>query len=167
MRGWVFNGERAARAPGENFHSLMQRSGLKSGTMKTQFHPIVLIIGVVLLTSCGGKDTHEKVTKDMLKEFEKVVKVVEGVDDKASAEKAVKKLEGMQGDFDKLKERVDTIGDPDEKTEKALEEKYDPKMNALGKRMEKALKELATKDMEALMTLQKGMAVMGAINSKP
>ncbi len=124
------------------------------------------LLGAALLTSCGEKDTHEKIMEDTLGLMERVVAVVEEVQDKDTAEAAAEKLDDMVGDFEKVAERIDAIGDPDEETEKALKEKFEKRGEELIEKMMSSMVAVATMDPSMMQTLQAPMEKIGTVMEK-
>jgi len=112
--------------------------------------------------SCGGKDTHAKVMGDMIKAMNKMAGALEGVDDEASAKKAAKTIEGMEGAMNKLKERADALGEPDEALGKKLEEKFKPELEEAVGKMMKSTMGLASKP-ELMKILQPALDKVGGI----
>ena len=132
--------------------------------MKQALHRISLLLAVAFLTSCGG-DSHQKITADLVANMEKVLAAVEDVTDKASAEKAAEKIEKLAGNFEDIKARAEKIGDPDEKTEAMLKEKFEQPMKDLGAKMMGAVMKIAQENPDAMPVIQKAMEKIGDLSS--
>ena len=99
---------------------------------------------------------------DMIKSVTKIAGALESVDDEASAKKAAKTIEGMEGSMKKLSERAEALGDPDEALEKKLEEKFKPQLEeAMGKMM-KATAGFAEKP-ELMKIIQPALEKLGGM----
>ncbi len=129
--------------------------------MKIALHRLALLFAVTFLASCGGGDSHQKITADLLSNMEKVLAAVEGVTDKASADKAAEKIAALSGSFEDIKARVDKIGDPDEKTEAMLKEKFEQPIQDISMKMTAAIMKIAQENPEAMPALQSAMEKIG------
>ncbi len=127
---------------------------------------ITSVLIAALMTSCGGKDSHEKIMEGALGLMEDVVAIMEDVKDKDSADTAAKKLDGLVGKFEKLADRSDAIGKPDEATEKALEEKFEKRGEELAQKMMTTMLAVATKDPTIMKPLEGPMERIGKAMDK-
>ena len=94
--------------------------------MKTlsRFVVALLATATLFLAGCSGKDTHEKVTEDMMTQMEKMTTVMSSVKDKASAEKAAGELKDIAAEMKKISARAKALGKPSEEKKKELETKF-------------------------------------------
>jgi len=109
------------------------------------------------LTSCGG-DTHEKLADDTISIMNKMGDAIAGVKDKASAEAAKTKIEGLVKEMKALKERGDKIGEAtgDQKTK--LEEKIQKAAQDVQTKMMGAMTQLQSAGPEAAAIIQSAMS---------
>jgi len=87
----------------------------------------VLACGFAMaLVGCG--DSHDKVTADSLDVISDMNDVLDGVNDKASAEAAKPELEALGERMQDIKARAEKLGEPSAEQKQALEEKYKERM---------------------------------------
>lgn len=92
------------------------------------------------LPACGGpSDPHEAFIVDSLALMNDMVTTLEGVSDKAGLEAAVPTLKAYSARAEALQKRMKEIGKPTADKEKALEEKYKPRMAPLMERLQKIM----------------------------
>jgi len=93
------------------------------------------------LVSCG-KDSHESLAKEGFDLTDEMVKTLEGVTDRASAEAAKPKLEKLVAKHKDLQKRMEALPKADAAAQKALEEKYQARAEELTNKMESVGKSL-------------------------
>lgn len=135
-------------------------------TLKTATAVAAALLLAALLTSCGEKETHQKIMADTLGLMDRVVSAVESVEDKQSAEAAAQKLEDMVGDFEQIADRIKGIGEPDEATEKALEDDYAKRREEIMQKMESSMLGVASRSPEIMNTLMQPMEKIGKVLDK-
>ena len=92
------------------------------------------VIGVLtmLLVGCGGNE-HESTAAEMVQTLSELNQILEGVTDKASAEKAVPQLEGIATRIQDLQAQTEGFGDPPAEVQEAIDAKYrEPLEQAMG-----------------------------------
>lgn len=96
-----------------------------------------LICVALSLVGCGGGDEYSATASDMIDTLNDLNQVMDGVTDKASAEKAVPQLEKIAARMKTIEARVEELGDPPADVQKALEEQYqEPMEQAMNKMLE-------------------------------
>jgi len=131
--------------------------------MKSTLNKIAVMSSIavaMLFTSCGKKDTAESVTDEMLSKFDELVTSLEGVKDKASAEKSAKEIDAIGEDFLELAKRLEALPEPSEEEKKALDDKMDKAMDAKQKKMGEAMKGFMS-DPEAAKIVMEAMTGFG------
>jgi len=109
------------------------------------------------LPSCGGGDTHEKVSEEMIDLMAEVADILEGVTDEESAEAATTRLEKLGERAEELGQRAEALGDPDPEEEKRLEKKYEQRMQEISKSMAASMMRLSSQP-EVLQAVEEAMA---------
>jgi hypothetical protein len=113
--------------------------------MQTIKITLMACLTALFLASCGA-DSKEKVMDDAFSGMEEMVTILEGVSDKASAEKAKPKLEALATKMKKIDGRLEALGLKKEDLQKEMEsdEKYKKKMETLMGKMMGTMMKLAT-----------------------
>jgi hypothetical protein len=93
---------------------------------------------VSLVSSCGGKDTHEAIMEDSFALMEQVANTLEGVQGGTTAARAASELVAIADQFEEIAERNEAIGPPSPQTVENLEEKFKARRARLASRLNKA-----------------------------
>ncbi|HRK32013.1 MAG TPA: hypothetical protein PLD59_13140 [Tepidisphaeraceae bacterium] len=97
---------------------------------------LFLISSVVLIALCPGcGDSHESLTAESMSTMKKLVSVLDGVTDGATAKSAKPKLKSLMEEMESLKARQAKLGMPDEADFKAISAKYGTELEDLQKKM--------------------------------
>jgi acetylornithine/succinyldiaminopimelate/putrescine aminotransferase len=112
------------------------------------------------LAVAGCGDSHEKVVNDLAAQIEKVVGVLKGVTDKASADAAKPKLDSIDQDIKAIAERAKKLPKPSQAEEAALKSKLETRMKKAGEELQTEMMrvgpiapELGGKVMEIMMNM--------------
>jgi hypothetical protein len=121
--------------------------------MQTIKMTLMACLTALFLASCGA-DSKEKVMDDSIAGAEEMATILEGVSDKASAEKAKSKLEALVAKMDKIKTRLKALGLTEEDMQKEMQgnEKYKKKMEEImGKLMGSMMKMAMNKEIKDVL----------------
>ena len=99
---------------------------------------VLTVVFSLALSSCGEKDTHQKIMTDNLVLMGQVATILEDVKDDNSAQSAAIDLEGLIEQFDVIAERTDAIGKPDAETESTLNKAFEKQRAEIHKRLTSA-----------------------------
>lgn len=112
--------------------------------MQTIKMTLMACLTAFFLASCDA-DSKEKVIDDSIAGLEEMATILEGVSDKASAEKAKLKLETLIAKMDKVETRSKALGITKEDIQKEIKgnEKYKKKMGAVMTKMMDSMKKMA------------------------
>ncbi len=66
----------------------------------------------LFVSGCSSSDSHEKVLDDAAAQLDKLAKTLDGVTDKASAEKAAKEMKSIADELKKVAVRAQALGQP-------------------------------------------------------
>ncbi len=83
----------------------------------------VIAAMAIVLPGCG-KATHESLTKDTVSQMKKVVEILKGVKDEASAKAAASKIEAIGKAIRTIKTQAEELGKPTRELEAQLQDKY-------------------------------------------
>jgi len=122
--------------------------------------PILTVLLTLAMVGCGG-DTHEQAADDLVVLTSEVSGVLEGVEDKQSAEQAKQELTALSDEFRAVGKRLTELGEPDEGLEAELEEKYGEQLNDITKKMNDEVMRIMQIDPSLLIEIQKGMDEIG------
>ena len=121
---------------------------------------VVLGLAVVMVTGCGSKQ--DNLTKKAISSMDKLAGILAGVKDKASAEKAVPKLEKLGEQLKSLKKEMDALELSDD-DEQAMQDKYEDKLKKVGEKIDAEMERIVgipdavAVIMPAMMKMGKGM----------
>ena len=96
---------------------------------------VLLAILSLGLSSCGEKDTHQKIMTDNLVLLGRVASILEDVENEESAKAAAKELETLIEEFEVIAERSDAIGKPTAEIEDSLNNSYDKQRTQIHQRL--------------------------------
>ena len=102
-------------------------------------------------------DSRDKVMEDQLGLMASMVGVLEGVTDKATAEKAKPEMKSLNTKAEAVKLRADKLGEPTEEEEKGLKEKYGAQMEEVGGKIMAQMMRLMAKP-EVMAIIQDSMS---------
>jgi hypothetical protein len=114
----------------------------------------------------SSSDSRDKVFVDQLALMTSMTGVLEGVTDKATAEKAKPELKSLTEKAEVIKARADKLGEPSQEEEEAMKAKYGPQMEAVGSKMMAQMMRLMAKP-EAMAVIQQSMSKGSAEDSSP
>lgn len=99
----------------------------------------------LFLVACGGSvSDHDEAMEAQMDLMEEMVGILEGVTDKASAEKAKPEMEALGKKAQKLAEEIEKLPQPDQAELKRLQEKYQPRMEEFQKKAMEHMMKLMT-----------------------
>ncbi|MFK7911715.1 MAG: hypothetical protein AB8F34_14095 [Akkermansiaceae bacterium] len=113
------------------------------------FSIVTAISAPLLFTSCGDKkdgggddsaqtekkDTPDSLTDELIVQMNALADAMVSAKDKASAEEAAKKVEGIGDAVESIATRLDKLETPSEEDKKKLDEKMDKAQEAMGEKM--------------------------------
>ena len=95
---------------------------------------ILGLMSVLLITTLVGcSDSYEKVAADMVSNMQLVSNALKSVKDKASAEAAAAKINGLGGTMDSVQARLNKLGKPTKEIGDELNAKYSADITRIGK----------------------------------
>ncbi len=104
-------------------------------------------------TTCAP-EAAEAAVDELLAILAEQVETLESVTDKASADAAAEKLQGLQTRMLDLQSKMEALGEPDEATEQKLAEKMIPAIFSLMPRMQAAVERIQKDDFYGSETLK-------------
>ena len=125
--------------------------------MKKITSRLILLVAVVL-AGCGGGDTPQSLSKEMMGNFNIMASILEGIDDEASAKGAVPKIDAVRASMRDIAKRSKGVK-TDAATDKAISESMAKEMPAAQGRIAAALGKLVGKP-EVMAILQPAMTGM-------
>ena len=122
---------------------------MKRTTALRLFSIATAVTAPLLFTSCGEKkdgggddnaqtentDTPDSLTDELIVQMNALADALATAKDKASAEEAVKKIDGIGDAVDSIATRLDKLETPSEEGKKALNQKTDKAQEAMEKKM--------------------------------
>ena len=158
---------------------------MKRTTTLRLFSAITAASAALFFTSCGDKkdadgggddstaeqkvDTPDSLTDELIVQMNALADAVSSAKDKATAEEAVKKMNGVSDEIDAISARLDKLETPSEEERKRLDEKMENATKPMDDKMEKVMgdlmknEEVANIIMPALMEFGKRMSKNEAI----
>jgi hypothetical protein len=121
---------------------------------------LVLVLALAL-TGCG--DSRDSVIKDSISDMKKLVDVLKGIKDEASAKSAADRIKAITENMKAIKARADKLGKPSPEEDKALQAKYETEMKSIttdmGREMLRITMDPALREpmMQAMEQLQEAM----------
>jgi hypothetical protein len=107
---------------------------------------LLLVGGMFVLLSglcgCGGKDTHESLTKEGIDLMGEYIDTLDKINDEESAKAAKPKLEALAKKGQDLKKRMEAIGKPSKEEEERLQKKFSGDIAKLAPKMFGAMAKL-------------------------
>jgi len=111
---------------------------------------ITVLFTVLILGSCGS-DSKEKIAEESFIVMEEVSKLLEGVNDKATAEAAKPKLEELVGKMNSLKDRASALNLSDDEMKAELEKDKEKMENLMKKLMGSMMKISMNQEVAAVL----------------
>lgn len=102
----------------------------------------LVALGLLVLSGCGGGDSHEAVMNDTVSAMNSVADAVESIEDEASAKAAITKIKAQLSTMEAIKKRAKGMSDPSEDVQKKLLADFMPKMMKVQQRLMKAAPKL-------------------------
>jgi len=118
----------------------------------------IILLAAVVLAGCGGGDTPQSLSKEMMGNFNIMASILEGIDDEASAKGAVPKIDAVRASMRDIAKRSKGVK-TDAATDKAISESMAKEMSAAQQRIAAAMGKLVAKP-EVMAILQPAMAGM-------
>jgi hypothetical protein len=122
------------------------------------------VLALALAAGCGGAaGTHEDAVDESVAGIRELTTILEGVTDKASAEKAAPKLEALAQRLDKVAKNLEKLGKPGAAEWKRLEERMKGGLGGVEERMDAAMSRLADMGMDTMVLQAPVMQVMSKL----
>ena len=118
----------------------------------------IILLAAVVLVGCGGGDTPQSLSKEMMGNFNIMASILEGIDDEASAKGAVPKIDAVRASMRDIAKRSKGVK-TDAATDKAISESMAKEMSAAQQRIAAAMGKLVAKP-EVMAILQPAMTGM-------
>ena len=109
------------------------------------------------MNAVASLDSRDKVMEDQLALMTSMVGVLEGVTDKATAEKAKPEMTSLNTKAEAVKLRADKLGEPSQEEEESLKAKYGPQLEEVGGKIMAQMMRLMAKP-EAMAIIQDSMS---------
>ncbi len=133
--------------------------------MKNITKCVALMVGLFALpltSMAADQAAFEASAEKMIEAMNKLAAIIETVTDEASADAASASIKELtQKEMVPIAREMKALGEPDEAMEKALEEKYQAKMEESSNRMMTAMMGIAQKDPALMMKIQGAMEEFG------
>jgi len=118
----------------------------------------IILLAAVVLVGCGGGDTPQSLSKEMMGNFNIMASILEGIDDEASAKAAVPKIDAVRASMRDIAKRSKGVK-TDAATDKAISESMAKEMPAAQSRIAAAMGKLVGQP-EVMAILQPAMTGM-------
>ena len=118
----------------------------------------IILLAAVVLVGCGGGDTPQSLSKEMMGNLNIMADILEGIHDEASAKTAVPKIDAVRASMRDIAKRSKGVK-TDAATDKAISESMAKEMPAAQHRIAAAMGKLVGKP-EVMAILQPAMTGM-------
>ena len=133
--------------------------------MKNISKCLALMVGLLALplsSMAADQAAYEATAEKMIEAMNKLAGLLESVEDEASADAAAAGIKELTDkEMAPIAREMKALGDPDPEMEKALEAKYQDKMEAASTRMMTAMMGIAQKDPALMTKIQGAMEQFG------